>query len=1006
MKLRHKKAAEPEIEAGHKAEHTRASERTSDDGQDDDMAVDFSGMKSFFKSIDMDKVVLAAFLIFCILLVFIIRMLPLSLQVTDDWASSTLQQNIRAQVSSQVDQQYPALPPSNRDALIQQRVDQIITQQQAQYDAAQAQLSQQFKSHLRYTGEDGKEHTYLGDLDSYFWLRYTRNILRHGSACDAVADGNCIDTYTVAPQGAMMSSNPSFHIFAIYGLYKFITIFNPQFPLPATSYLVPVIVGMLGVIPAFFIGRRLAGNVGGFFAAILISIHPLLLSRSLGSDNDIWNVVLPLFVLWMVIEALEAKSTKGRVIYSVLAAAFVGLHAATWDAYWFIYLIILFGLVANLIFRIGVSVFREHEHRPWKDRKVLGAALITGAFYVASYIFVLIGNPSSDYFHLPLNIFSASAGLDRAVIPDYWPNVLTTVAELNKSNLGEAIGSMYGRLFFFLALAGLLLMLLPRHRWKLKHYALFIAGSIISIYLINDLSVSKLVALGLLSLPIAIILITYLFEDENVDTAPALIILVWFLASIYATYSGVRFILLMIPAFGIAFAVTAGRIYEWLSAYGAREIKWHRYITNVIVFAILALILIQPIRAGRDTARNYIPSIDDAWWDSLTKINKESAPDAIINSWWDFGHWFKYVADRRVTADGTSQGTHIPRWLGLSLVTPDEQESVGTLRMLDCGSDTALGNTSIGAYSAVFSKVNDSIAAQQIIYDIVKLDRPQAQAYLAKRGFTQAEQDEILKRSHCNPPEDYFITSGDMVGKAGVWAHFGLWNFTRAYVAQHSRNLPHDEAVADLQRKFNMSSEEAEKLYYDAKALSSESEINQFVSPWPGYITSSWVDCKLAANNTAMVCPLGIGFGQQGGTVMAFDAFTYNMTNPNASRLVYGFYQNNQRVGTNGDGTPAALYMAYDDGMRSITFQNPTSSGIAVLIDVPNHRLLMADPLLINSTFTQLFYLDGRYSTHFEKFDDQTSFTGSRVIVWKVNWNGTAKQPKAAQTTVFVSPKQ
>ena len=67
--------------------------------------------------------------------------------------------------------------------------------------------------------------------------------------------------------------------------------FNPEYPLPATSYWVPVLLGILGAIPAFFVGRKLAGNVGGLFTAVLVSVHPLFLSRSIGSDNDIWNVV-------------------------------------------------------------------------------------------------------------------------------------------------------------------------------------------------------------------------------------------------------------------------------------------------------------------------------------------------------------------------------------------------------------------------------------------------------------------------------------------------------------------------------------------------------------------------------------------------------------------------------------------------------------------------------------------------------------------------------------------
>ena len=46
----------------------------------------------------------------------------------------------------------------------------------------------------------------------------------------------------------------------------------------------------------------------------------------------------------------------------------------------------------------------------------------------------------------------------------------------------------------------------------------------------------------------------------------------------------------------------------------------------------------------------------------------------------------------------------------------------------------------------------------------------------------------------------------------------------------------------------------------------------------------------------------------------------------------------------------------------------------------------LADPSLIDSTFTKLFYLDGEYMKHFEKFLGVTDISGTKVIVWKIRW--------------------
>jgi hypothetical protein len=68
-------------------------------------------------------------------------------------------------------------------------------------------------------------------------------------------------------------------------------------------------------------------------------------------------------------------------------------------------------------------------------------------------------------------------------------------------------------------------------------------------------------------------------------------------------------------------------------------------------------------------------------------LREESPPEAIVNTWWDYGYWTKYLAGRRVNADGGSLATHILYWTGRALAAPTERESAGRLRMIDCGSD-------------------------------------------------------------------------------------------------------------------------------------------------------------------------------------------------------------------------------------------------------------------------------------------------------------------------------
>src|SRR5262249_16706042 len=152
-----------------------------------------------------------------------------------------------------------------------------------EFRAEKAAIAERIQSHLRYAAGDGREHVYLGDFDSYLWLRYARTLLRTGTPCDAVIDGVCRDTYTNAPVGGRTPYARTPHVRAIGGLHRAITRFRPRYPLPESAFFIPVIVGLLGVLPAFFIARTLSGTVAGLFAAVLTALQPIVLDRTIGS---------------------------------------------------------------------------------------------------------------------------------------------------------------------------------------------------------------------------------------------------------------------------------------------------------------------------------------------------------------------------------------------------------------------------------------------------------------------------------------------------------------------------------------------------------------------------------------------------------------------------------------------------------------------------------------------------------------------------------------------------
>jgi hypothetical protein len=61
-----------------------------------------------------------------------------------------------------------------------------------------------------------------------------------------------------------------------------------------------------------------------------------------------------------------------------------------------------------------------------------------------------------------------------------------------------------------------------------------------------------------------------------------------------------------------------------------------------------------------------------------------------------------------------------------------------------------------------------------------------------------------------------------------------------------------------------------------------------------------------------------------------------------------------------------------------------------ILVDLDKSQSLIMDPILTDSLFTKLYFLNGRYTTHFQLFSDKkNTIVGHRIVVWKLDWAGT-----------------
>ena len=864
--------------------------------KEEEISFDLTSIKNFFVKNHKILLILIPLLI-AIFAGTYIRMQSMYLPITDSWAKSTVDNYYQSQIKAQITKQYPNLPDANKNTLIDQEFQKFTAQNKDQINTQVKGLSENYKQQFK----DDNGTNYMPDIDPYVYLRYARNYIEHGYIGDEIKNGTQWDNHMVAPLGVQLGTQP--HPYTLAYIYKILHVFDSKITLMQAAGYFPIIFSILAIIPAFFIGRRLGGAVGGFFSSIFVAISAAFVNRTLWghADTDAYEIFFPLFVVWFLFEALRQKETKKQIAYAAVSALFLAGFAVFWSGWWYIFDFILGAAGLYFIYLLVVQLGEGlNFEKLKKNDKIVNLVRVMIVFLLVSAVFVSVVTSFRTFYTSPLQpiVFSKLKVASSATL---WPNVYTTVAELNQASLSQIIDSIGGTFIFIISLLGILAM-----------------------FFIND-------------------------KEGKIDTnyfVYGFLCILWYIGIIYASTKGIRFTMMLVPPFAFGFAMAISFAFDKGCAYFKKSLEIPKWITATLIIIISLLFFVYPAaKASLSIASNDVPIVDDAWYNSLDKIKLESAPNAIINSWWDFGHFFKYYADRAVTFDGATQNSPMARWIGKALLTENENLAIGILRMLDCGSNNA--------FKTLDQYINDTSISAEMLDNVVALDRTDAKNYLIGKKLSESQAESVLTYTHCNPPEDYFITSGDMVGKGGVWAHFGSWDFNKADIWVYAKNMQKDEAIKFIVKNSNVTEKDAEQLYYEVSAITNENDANNWIAPWPNYAGTA--NCNEMKNETVQ-CANGI----------EIDVSKNKISVPTQQ----------------GTMSPYSFVYKKGDEIAEIKY----NSSFPYSMTYFGNQIAMMDPKLAKSMFTTLFYLNGTGLKHFEKFSDETEVSGDRIIVWKIKW--------------------
>lgn len=877
------------------------------------------------------KILLSAvIIIFCMIWAINYRIAPTTLPITDDWATNTVYNNIKGQMLSQINQQNPLLPQENKNKLAEEKTQEFIKNSEDQFNEQVSQLSNQFKAEFQ--DEDGQ--TYLLAIDPYYYYRFYRNILERGhpGEYEEVNEDGKLRSYSnlmVAPTKSDVTSRAKdFHVYFSVWIYKLTNIFNKDLNPLTLFFLIPVIFAALSIIPAFFVGKEVGGYLGGLISATYIPLHMSVISRTPAgfSDTDIYNIFFPLLAVFFMIKAFKAKTTKHEIYWTLACTATLAVYSTAWQGWWYLLAFIGFAYGVKWLTKLAICFkgsgnLKKIEHWMHQDTYGLGAFIISVLAFVGA-----IGGNVMNILTLPLKFISAS-GLQNAAKADLWPNVFTTVAELNPgkwnsilSAFSNGISTEIGQLFLVFILAGIVLI--------------------------------------------------YFNKEDRLEyrVAKIALLLIWIIATIFATLKGTRFLLMLVVPAGIALSAFFGLGAKMLANISDKVLEVPKKYVYPIIIVLVILIMIgtKPIAGfgyngifvdkAEQISLNQIPSMNDAWYDTLIKVKENSNETAIISSWWDFGHQFITISERGATADGAHQNTPQAHWLGKALLSNNLIESAGIIRMMNCDANQA--------FEKINSLTNDTPTSIQILDKLDTMKKDEAKTYLESK-FSSNQTEDILLSTHCTPPESFLITSEDMgciansgrcSGKTGVWAHFGGWNFTKADMWNIVSTNTRTKAKTLLIEKGYASSQDAENLINQLKTFNQD-KADYWISGFPGYITPM---SSCTESNNELQCSNGAQIN-----LITFET----------------------RIPTQGGNLNANEIIFIDGNNKKQTIKGDSNSDISIILKKvgSKYEVMYSSPEIARSTFTRLFYLENGGNV-FEKFSDVTDITGQRIIMWKVNW--------------------
>ena len=499
------------------------------------------------------------------------------------------------------------------------------------------------------------------------------------------------------------------------------------------SSLVPAVIGALAAVVIYYLVKELFNSSTALLASFMTALAPNYLVNTIFASIDHHGLEVLLQLCTILFVAFALSRSEKRYLFAALAGLAMAALAYTWqgaDVYlgiFPVYLAVLITLdlrngafsrqTANTLlaaFGLALILVLPFWNDPWMSPSFIGLAAMMGAMLVMLGLGWIIRQRNVSWMAFPLSLLVL-------VIFFFLLSWLTG----GLSVAGDLVSSGF------------------QYIWGGK-----MAGRIAEAEpLINDADTLYAALLSVLGMNLLFTVagiaacISYIHRSKGGRRQGQLLLLVWVVVSLLLTLGQKRFLYLSSISIGVFISILFINARDLIER--KRPGPKHKHTTAVV--AGLMLLLILP--TASDTAYvafNSYPEAQGDWHDSLIWLkentnatsfydNPTKEAEYSVMSWWDYGNWILYLAERPVVANNFQAGLEASAKFYLS---ESEEEACSVLD--DRGSKYILAN-----YFLIYDKL-PSLAnwANEDIYSYLNFEesdgniviKPQERLYSTTLG--------------------------------------------------------------------------------------------------------------------------------------------------------------------------------------------------------------------------------------------------------------------------------